>query len=285
MKRFWSTRIVFWLFGGLFVLLSFFSTVSALNGYALKLNENQVLYLFSTSAQVIAGIYGLTLTGFLFFRNELTREALEVETLVQAVESLKQRYFSLFLFITAFAGFTLLTSNLAISYEANPNAAGRNAFFINSGQSAFVVTLLAIAYFVFDVIYPNRIEIESRLLQDQVDRTRSEQRRGSLEEFLRNYNRIESLLLEAGQPYQEKIAISYESRAPRRISNARLVEILLRRDRIGKDLFYRLRELITLRNSIIHGAEPAVSQGIVDESAQVLANLEATLASATDNQS
>ena len=277
MKRFWATRTVVFLFSALFVVLSIVNATAALRGYALKLNENQVLYLFSTSAQVVAGIYGLTLTGFIFFRNELSREALEDETLAQAVESLKQRYFTLLLFITAFAGLTLFVSNLAISYEAILGAEGRNALFINVGQSAFVTTLLAIAYFVFDVIYPNRIEIESRWLQDQVDRTSSEQRRGSLEEFLRNYNRIEALLLDAGQPYQETASISYQSRVPRRMSNTRLAEFLFRAERIGEDLFHRLRELITLRNSIIHGAEPAVSQDIVDASVRVLADLEVSL--------
>jgi len=283
-KRFWATRVVIFLFGGLFVLLSVVSATAALRGYALKLNENQVLYLFSTSAQVVAGIYGLTLTGFIFFRNELTREALEVDTLVQAVESLKQRYFTLLLFITTFAGLTLLVSNLAISYEAILGANGRNALFINVGQSAFVTTLLAIAYFVFDVIYPNRIEVENRWLQDQVDPTRSEQRKGSLEDFVRNYNRIEVLLLDAGRPYQEKTSNSHEPRIPRRMSNARLAEFLFRSERIGKDLFHRLQDLITLRNSIIHGAEPAVSQEIVDASARVLADLETSLPPGARNE-
>ncbi|MNV41045.1 hypothetical protein D3C71_1326700 [compost metagenome] len=278
MKRFLSTRAVLYLFGGLLVLLSIISTSVALHGFALKLNENQVLYLFSTSAQVIAGIYGLTLTGFIFFRNELTREALADETLTEAVEALKDRYFALLLFITALAGLTLLLSNLVISYEAVGAANGRNALFINVGQSAFVTTLLAIAYFVFDVIYPNRIEVESRRLQDKVDPADAEQRKGSLEEFVKNYNQIEALLIDAGQPYQEKVAVS-NSRMPRRLSNARLAEILLRSERIRKDLFYRIRELITLRNSIIHGAEPAVSQELVTESAKVLIDLRAALAS------
>lgn len=61
-----------------------------LHSPALTLNENQVLYLFSTSAQVIAAIYGLTLIGFLFFRNELNREATKDETLTEAIDQLKK---------------------------------------------------------------------------------------------------------------------------------------------------------------------------------------------------
>lgn len=277
MKRFWSTNAVLSLFGGIFVLLSIVSTGLALDGHALTLNENQVLYLFSTSAQVIAGIYGLTLTGFIFFRNELTREALADATLIEAVEALKERYFALLLFITVLAGLTMFVSNLAISYVSFPAASGRNALFINVGQSAFITTLLAIAYFVIDVIYPNRIEVESRRLQESVDPRTAKQTKGSLEEFLKNYNQIEALLIDAGQPYQEQLSVS-ESRMPRRLSNTRLAEILASTQRIRKDLFKSIRELVTLRNSIIHGADPEVSQELVNASTQVLADLRAALA-------
>lgn len=279
----WSTGAVVWIFTAIFMALSTASTLLASHKNALALNENQILYLFSTSAQVLAGIYGLTLTGFIFFRNELTREALEDTTLTEAVEELKKRYFVLLVFISSLAGLTFLLSNLAISFEST-FAPHTNAFLINVGQSAFATTLLAIAYFVFDVVYPERIEIESRRLQDKVDPTGSDQRQGDLSEFLRNYNQIETLLGNAGQPYQERQSASYESRGPRRISNTRLAEILLRRRRIDKSLFGQIRELITLRNSIIHGAEPAVSLALVDVSAKVLQDLEAALArSGADN--
>ncbi|MEX8493217.1 hypothetical protein, partial [Sphaerotilus sp.] len=61
----------------LFVMAAVFSCVMGLNTRIFYLNENQILYIYSTSAQVIAGIYGLTLTGFIFYRNELSREEFE----------------------------------------------------------------------------------------------------------------------------------------------------------------------------------------------------------------
>lgn len=75
----------------LFIFLGAISTVVGSQFPVLRLNENQILYLFSTSAQVLAGIYGLTLTGFIFFRNELSREEFDDDTLTDAVESLKSR--------------------------------------------------------------------------------------------------------------------------------------------------------------------------------------------------
>ena len=45
---------------------------------------------------------------------------------------------------------------------------------LNSAQSAFVTTLLAVTYFIFEVISPQRIDRESRKLQSQVDPEREE---------------------------------------------------------------------------------------------------------------
>ncbi len=240
-----------------------------------SLNENQILYLFSTSAQVLAGIYGLTLTGFIFFRNELSREEQEDETLSDAVESLKARYFKLLAFITILVLATIALSNLAISMASSSRSAF-GAIVINSGQSLFATSLVTIAYFIFDVISPRRIEAASKALQSTVDPTYARQNKGSLEDFLRNYNEIESLLTEYGLSANLEITASSFKQA-RRPSNARLAEILARNELISKDLYTRIRNLITLRNSIIHGADPVVSQELLESSHQVLTELKRAL--------
>jgi len=269
------TAVVAWV-TSLFIGMTFISTTMALSGHGIQVNENQILYLFSTSAQVVAAVYGLTLTGFIFFRNELSREELEDETLADAVENLKARYFKLLVFITVLVTLTLLLANLAIAHEGSGEPP-LNVLILNAGQSAFLTSLGAIAYFVFDVIAPKRIERASRKIQSEVDPAVRGQAAGSLEEFLKNYNEIESLLEGAGARYQVITQVIDERRYRRRIPNARLAEILLRSERIDESLFERLRELITLRNSIIHGAEPVVSQAIVDASVTVLQQLKSAL--------
>ena len=276
MKRSLSPSAAIGLLITLFLLFTLSATGLVLSGHAISLNENQILYLFSTSAQVIAAVYGLTLTGFIFLRNELSREEFEDETLADAVEDLKSRYFILLVFITILVTFTLLLANLAICYESS-GGAPLNTLIINAGQSAFLTSLLAIAYFVFDVTAPKRIEGASKALQSKVDPAIAGQTKGSLEEFLRNYNQIETLLQDAGQFYQDTGVSAHPAKFPRRLSNSRLAEILVRNERIDKLLFERLREMITLRNSIIHGAVPVVSQPIVRASAEVLQKLRSAL--------
>lgn len=270
----WQPRTLILAFSGLWLFLSGATSLWGATDSVLQLNESQILYLFSTSAQVLAGVYGLTLTGFIFFRNELSREEFEDETLAEAVESLKRRYFTMLVFITAFVLFTFFLSNLAMAKESGGHSLA-TTLLINSGQSAFGVSILAISYFIFDVISPKRIEVASRALQEQVDPAHKAPTKGSLEDFLRNYNQIEMLLSEYGSA--NNITSFYTSRPVRRASNVRLAEILMRNERISQSLFSRLRDLITLRNSIIHGADPVVSSAVVATSQEVLNELEAAL--------
>jgi hypothetical protein len=102
------------------ILIIFSSLITSFIGLKsplLSLNESQILYLYSTSSQVLAGVYRLTLTGFIFFRNELSREEFEDDTLTDAVESLKSRYFKILIFITILSICTLILSNVVISLE------------------------------------------------------------------------------------------------------------------------------------------------------------------------
>jgi hypothetical protein len=263
-------------FSTMMALLSCAGVLIGVVNPVFSLNENQILYLFSTSAQVLAGIYGLTLSGFVFFRNELSREEFEDETLVDAVERLKKRYFLLLVFITALVVIALLLANLAIAEEGSGHPYLTVAV-INTAQSAFVTSLLAVAYFVYEVISPQRIEAASKGLQEELDPTRKEEVKGSLEDFLRNYNEIEMLLAKYGQIYQEGALALYQNRAARRLSNVRLAEMLFRTERIDLALFNRLKALISLRNSIIHGADPVVSTAVVAGSRQILEDLRRAL--------
>lgn len=182
------------------IILSLFCTFIGFSFSVLNLNENQILYLFSTSGQVLSGIYGLTLTGFIFFRNELSREEFDDETLVEVIEGLKKRYYKILVFVTCFTIFTLYLTNFIISYESKNSIF--SIFLLNFGQSSFVINLAIISYFIFDVLEPKRIEKESQKIKEKTDPISDQSEKGSLEEFLRNYNQIETLIQKYGQAYQ-----------------------------------------------------------------------------------
>lgn len=252
------------------IILSLFCTFIGFSFSVLNLNENQILYLFSTSGQVLSGIYGLTLTGFIFFRNELSREEFDDETLVEVIEGLKKRYYKILVFVTCFTIFTLYLTNFIISYESKNSIF--SIFLLNFGQSSFVINLAIISYFIFDVLEPKRIEKESQKIKEKTDPISDQSEKGSLEEFLRNYNQIETLIQKYGQAYQSKDNI-FSISNQRRISNLRLAEFIFKAERIDLNFLNEIKNLIKLRNSIIHGADPIVSLSMVKKSEEILKKL------------
>jgi len=275
MKKALPLSLVMMGFTALFVLGTVLVSLAASSGHGLVLNESQILYLSSTSAQVVAAVYGLTLTGFIFFRSDLSREGLEDETLRDAVESLKARYFALLLFITVLVIVSLLLANLTMVFESSKNEFERRLV-LSAGQAGFLTSLLAISYFVFDVISPKRIERASKSLQGDVDPQVEGQQIGSLDEFLKNYEQIEAQLDGVGKEYLGDRGPA-DRRPRRRIPNDRVVEILYRSHRIDRSLHKKLRDLITLSNAIIHGADPVVSEAKVKASGEAVIELKAAL--------
>ncbi|MEX8495982.1 hypothetical protein, partial [Sphaerotilus sp.] len=148
---------------------------------------------------------------------------------------------------------------------------------LNSGQCAFAASLLAIAFFIFDVTNPRRLQLASSRLKEQLDPRQNAKEPGSLEQFLKNYNEIEYLLSDFGEANRYTPASAQGPRNSRPTSSARLAEILLRNEKINKGLFFQLKRLITLRNSIIHGADPALSSDVIKASEDLIFRLKLVL--------
>jgi len=252
-----------------------FVTTGAISSYVgwkyrtLTLNENQVLYLFSTSSQVISAIYGLTLTGLVFFINELNREQIEDDTREASTRELKNRYYRFLVFITILVCTAIGIGNSIISTESiGPGLL--NSILINAGQTAFAFSLIAIVIFIFEVIDPKALERASDRIKENLDPSMDADEQGSLGDFIRNFNEVERILVDHGQAYEYSAVISPQARARKRLPNWRLAEVLFKNNKISEEIFAKIRELITIRNSIVHGANPVVSHRIVKESEDVL---------------
>ncbi|HDY8039308.1 TPA: hypothetical protein ACGUOS_004218 [Vibrio vulnificus] len=269
-----SVKSVVWFVAISFTVLSLASSVVAFNDPVFELNENQVLYLYSTSAQVLAGIYGLTLSGFIFFRNELSREQFEDNSLSDAVERLKKRYFYLLGVVTFCTFLTLGLSNMVIAMEGSNSD---NLFFvalINISQSAYFTSLGVIVYFIFQVVEPKKIERVSQQIKDELDSTKTGVV-GSLEDFLRSFNQMELML--SGYCERYNLFSSASINTKNRMPVSRSLDFLHRAAVIESGLYKRAKNLTSLRNSLVHGAEPEVSEEMVKESQDVLRLVNAAL--------
>ncbi|EKT4460483.1 hypothetical protein QEL84_001227 [Pseudomonas putida] len=265
------------------LVLSVVSSALGLTNPWFKLSENQIMYLYSTSAQVLAAVYGLTITGYLFFRSELLREARNDETRANSIEKVERRYLRQLFVVTILVALTILLTNLAIAHQSSPSVFTLTIL-LNLAQSCFAISFIAISLFVLDVVTPHNVEAASQEIQNEIDPIQSSDRvDGSLEEFIRTYNEVEGLLKQATTIFQPIVQTIQSSKSFKKISNARLAELLWRERKIQHSLFADIKDLITLRNAIIHGADPIVSQDMVERSKRILQDFKEAIAKAEAN--
>jgi hypothetical protein len=145
-------------------------------------DENQILYLFSSASQVIAAIYGLIITGYIFLRNELDRKADKDDSYEEIVSILKNDYFTS---IISISFVTLLSIALCFLVIADTTHLNRGLLdvLINISVATILTDLILIISFVIKILNPKSIEIASdRLrLKTSIDETGE---KGSIEDFL-----------------------------------------------------------------------------------------------------
>ncbi|WP_258229816.1 HepT-like ribonuclease domain-containing protein [Pseudomonas putida] len=105
-----------------------------------------------------------------------------------------------------------------------------------------------------------------------MDPANGKERTGDLKEFAATYNSIEDQLTKVLRKL-EMAAEPATSKNLSKITSTRIADILHSRKLISSDLLEKLKKLIALRNAILHGAEPMVSQSMVLESKLTLIQL------------
>jgi len=236
------------------------------------LDENQILYIFSTAAQVVAGIFALTITGFLFLRSELDRQREDDETVAEAIDRIKQQYFNLTLFVCVASTSTIILCLLTLGIEgtASPLVSGG---LINLTSTLLLITLLSIVYFIMDIINPGVIQEVSETIRRELEGNAITPEPGGLSAFLHCLKQIERLLT---RYRAEHIGHPHDGRnAP--LGMRRVVELLHANNVIDADTCEQLVRLFRLRNAWLHGSTPTVSPKTVGQAQRCHALLEAAL--------
>jgi hypothetical protein len=131
--------------------------------------------------------------------------------------------------------------------------------------------------FVIKILNPKSLELASNRLHD-ITAGEQPKDKGSLEEFLINYNQIEYILDKYGSVYlYPKENLEFELPNRKRIAKTKLTYILYQEEKINKSLQNDLIELITFRNSLIHGTKLFVSAKDVEKSGEILNELKKSL--------
>jgi hypothetical protein len=132
--------------------------------------SDRFLSIVSTCAEIIAGLYGITLASYTFFLSRIDGLTASDGTLDYVVGSIKNRYKYLIWYITSNVLMTLLIS-IVLMYAPVPTGDELGFFyrlFCNEFVLFVVFSAALILYYSVGVVDPNSIEKEARRLKKKL---------------------------------------------------------------------------------------------------------------------
>lgn len=224
----------------------------------------------STCAEVLAGLYGITLTGYIFFADNFRDTSKEDESLYDAVQALLVRYNHMAGFISMMCLACIVLGEGIVLYGSNtllPEWLHR--FWINETLLLFFCTFDLILYFVISVLDPHKIKRISKQKKSKISHAAI---LGDPEEFMANWGKIEQHLYALHEDLNSKVL--HLRNAGNKPQFIRMLEILRNYNRISWNLWHKLDKLRQYHNLSLHDLNMAVSQEMCDLAKDVLSELE-----------
>lgn len=152
--------------------------------------EEVMLSIIGTCAQIIAGLYGITMAGYTFFLSRIDAITAADATLDYVTGSIKKRFQYLIWYLTVNVLMTLLIS-IVLMYCPVPDQKEMNylyRFFCNEFLLFMIFSIALILYYSILVIDPNAIRKEAAKLKRRLGGMRPVP--GDVVEFLSLYDQI-----------------------------------------------------------------------------------------------
>lgn len=256
----------------------FFVTASnAILSFVIKplfvLNENQILYLLSSMAQIIGGVFGLTLTAYVFFVDKFKDSTQGDDTYYDATRAILKRFFQTLVTVAICSGLTILTCILGIVALHNWTIA--YSFVINQGVLLFVISLISILFFGGMLLDPDKLDKEIKRQVAAVTPTKQVSNVGDFTEFLKYYNLLqETIIAFAGSlVYNKEVNIlEFRQYKPQIIQSLRVLVIT---EVINGALREEIDNLRMYRNGLVHGINFTISQSVIDRVIEIYTAVEA----------
>ncbi len=262
---------------------------------ASTLSETMVMYISSSSAQVVAALFGLIVTGFIFYDNRLSLSVEKDSTLVYIVDVMRKSFYRLLCLLSLFCSVAIIANilNILIYHEKIRTPEGWwNQMLFSESVAFTILSVLLIVLFVWQVVNPNSIKNTST---NELDRMNSDEkkewrhkRKGEIEsenhlaEFLKVYNAIDINL--------EKIAYKYNAynEDNRNIIHHHSMTINLKileaSSNIPKSLIGQIYEVNEYRNYLVHGREMFVSLKMLNLAKMIYSELDRYLSTESNKE-
>ena len=225
----------------------------------------------STCSEVVAGMYGITLTGYIFFADRFQNTSKDDESLYDAVQALLLRYNHMAGIISLMSLVCIVCGEGIVLYGSNtvlPHWLYR--FVINETLLLFFLTFDFILYFVISVLDPHKV---SRISTQKKAKISKDQATGDSQDFMADWLAIEKDLY----ALREKLigTMHFIPGAKNKPEIIHTLEILRNYGRIGHGLWRNLEKLRQYHNLALHDPTMTVSKEMCDLAKEALAELEA----------
>lgn len=231
--------------------------------------SDSVCSVMSTCSEVVAGLYGITLTGYIFFADRFQDTTREDESLYDIVQSLLIRYNRMAGVISLLTLICIVSGEAVVLYGPNtvlPEKLYR--FWVDETLLLFFCTFNVILYFVISVLDPQKIHRISAQKKEKI----SDGASGDLQQFLMDYHAIEELLLQLMEKLiSSRLPIPGAGRKPKIVHT---LETLRNYSRISFQLWRKLEQLRQYHNLTLHDPRMTVTREMCDLAAEVRRELE-----------
>lgn len=237
----------------------------------LEYAPDAVSSVMSTCSEVLAGLYGITLTGYIFFADRFKDTSSEDESLYDAVQALLLRYNHMAGFISLMCLVCILLAEGIVLYGTNtllPQWLHR--FWINETLLLCFCTFDLILYFVISVLDPHKV---NRISNQKRAKISEDKTVGDAAEFMAVWGEIERNLYALREELISKMRF-IPGAGKGKPQLVQTLEVLRNYGRINHGLWRKLDKLRQYHNLSLHDLNMAVSQEMCDLAKDVLRELE-----------
>lgn len=225
----------------------------------------------STCAEILAGLYGITLTGYIFFSERFQNMPKDDESLYDAVQALTLRYNHMAGYISVLCLFCILLAESIVLYGNNtvfPPVLYR--FWVDETLLLCLFAFELILYFVISVLDPQKV---TRISNEKKAKLSEDLTEGDPEEFLAVWQQIEDSLYALREEMNRKLRITpgrYEKEKPHL---RQTLDALRNYGRINYSLWKKLEKLRQYHNLSLHDVNLSVSKEMCNLAQEVLKDL------------
>lgn len=215
----------------------------------LDINENQLLYLSSTLSQVVATLFGLTITGYIFLEDRLKSSSEKDDTLVDAIDALKLEFRKSLLTIGVLTGISIIfcLSNMIIGNNLSTIPGLLADIVLYNSIAITIATIIFIIRFVFKVTDPQKIKKISVKEKNAIEKSNNylnNQGTNYFSQFMQEFNKLEKFLINYAQKYSNNSPV---------LSFYQALRIIQCNELLDNGTIKELQQLRKYRNYVVHG--------------------------------